>query len=209
MYTLRVIWTLTVGTSETLKPNAVGIGIVLQKSQSDKRKKPGPIFEVIAERHGPSTSMSPDARAIIRALELAASRGYERIRIRSVNNGLRKALRDLYQKPADPGPQDPVLRQILGLARTFQLVDFAWIPGRKNAFARTLAREGRLLVDSSTASRTSEPWLVRPRREPPDTDCYFEVDDEDHFIALGIQDLDDAMELDDDDDDVSMTRSSR
>lgn len=199
---MRVIWTLTVSASEVHETRTVGVGIVLQRSDSDKRKKPGPIFEVIAERHDSSPTVGPDARAIIRALEIAAGRGYHRIRIRSASNELRRALRDHYRKPASLAPENPVHREILELARTFEMVDFAWIQRRKNTFARTLAREGRLLLDPCTVSRTGEPWLVRPPRKPPEHDRYFGFDAEQCFLAFEMQYLDANTEPDDDDDSV-------
>lgn len=201
-YTTRVIWTLTVTASEAHEAQAVGIGIVLQKSDSDKRKKPGPIFEVIAERHAPSPIVRPDARAIIRALEIAADRGYHRIRVRTGSNGLRRALRDHYRKPTGVEPENPVHRQILELARTFELADFAPIPRGKNTIAHTLAREGRLLLDSPAVSRTAEPWLVRPPRKPPEYERYFGVDTDESLMAFEMQYLGATTEPDDDDDSV-------
>lgn len=195
---MRVIWTLTVNASELRETKTVGVGIVLQRSDSDKRKKPGPIFEVIAERHDSSPTVRPDARAIIRALEIAAGRGYHRIRIRSADNGLRKALRDHYRKPTSLAPENPVYREILEFARTFEMVDFAWVQRRKNTFARTLAREGCLLLAPCTVSRTGEPWLVRPPRKPPEHDRYFGVDADQCFLPFEI--LDANTEPDDSDD---------
>lgn len=149
-------WTLTVDASVERDLRVVGVGIVIQHSDSSRASKRGPIRETIAERHPLTPGVGHEALAILRALQIAAARGYRRVRVRSDDNRLRTSLKERHRKGATP--RTGIDARILALARSFEQVDFLWVPRRKNNTAHCLAREGRFLADDEVRHRDAEPW---------------------------------------------------
>ena len=151
------MWTFTVDASVDLRTNSIGIGILIQVSESSKASRRGQVVDSLSERHVYARGILPEALAILRALELAAERGYRCIRVRSDDNPLRRSLKKAFRGERDPGAG--MRTQIHELAQNFERVEFSWVPRRKNQRAHRLAREGRWLgIDRPVAAaRSNEP----------------------------------------------------
>lgn len=135
------IHTLTVDASRTLYAGGLtGVGIVVQARIGARGR--GPILEEISEVHQ-DPSGACEALAILRGLDVARLRGFQRIKVRSdcnpLRTKLRKALRGQSRKSLSG-----VASQILGLAAQFAWVDFGYVPRRKNQIAHRLANAARL-----------------------------------------------------------------
>ena len=142
------IQTLTVDASHNSVTEVTGIGIIVQ--QRVGRKGRGPIIEEVAEGYSNVALGTGELLAICRALEIARQRGFVRIKVRSDYNATRNKLRDDFRF----GRSDTGLRgSVLLLARTFEWVDFGYVPRCKNHIAHGLARHGRNL----TAHAWTEP----------------------------------------------------
>ncbi|MGK5090265.1 ribonuclease H family protein [Bdellovibrionota bacterium FG-2] len=117
----------------------VGIGMVLQAT--DKPGRRGAILETIEESY-PADGLSKDMEkfAVLRALEIAAQRGYRRVKIRSDYNQMRTQLKNDHKAGLKDGGDD-LHRKILRLAQDFEFVQFGFCPGRKNQMAHKLARK--------------------------------------------------------------------
>ena len=135
------IQTLTVDASHDAVTEITGIAIIVQ--QRVGRKGRGPIVEEVAEAYSNVALGSGELLAIYRALELARQREFVRIKVRSDYNAMRHKLRDDFRS----GRSDIGLRgSVLLLARTFEWVDFGYVPRRKNQVAHSLARHARNLA---------------------------------------------------------------
>jgi ribonuclease HI len=128
----------------------VGVGIVVQSRISNKGR--GPIIARIAEAHlGLSPSVS-EMFAVLRALEIARDHRFQRIRIRSDYNWMRRDLRQRFR--AQASGKCEIQRRILDLARQFEWIDFGYVPRRKNQIAHALSRRGRFMLSERVAQTT-------------------------------------------------------
>jgi hypothetical protein len=93
--------------------------------------------------------MGAEELAALRALHVARERGYSRLKVRMDTNPVRRLLRAAHRA----GTALPGMRgEILGLAASFDFVDFGLVPRRKNQIAHGLAR--RALGLDSQAKRS-------------------------------------------------------
>lgn len=132
-------YTFRVDASYDKKRDVTGIGLVL--SATEKTSRPGPTIELRSEAY---RNVPPGAReelAVLRALELAAERGYLRVRVCSDFNYLKRCLKEAHEKGAE-ADQDNLRGMVLRLAKRFDECRFAWIPRRKNGAAHRSARLG-------------------------------------------------------------------
>jgi ribonuclease HI len=143
------IHTLTVDASYDRERDVIGVGIVIQERVGPKRR--GPILAEIAEAHAGVAPGSGEALAVLRALEIARERGYTRVRLRSDCNWPRRALREQHREGAAV-TGDPLKLEILRMARTFEWIDFGYVPRRKNQAAHGLARQGRFFEPGVTVN---------------------------------------------------------
>lgn len=135
--------TLTVDASYDEATRVTGIGVVVQaRSEETRRGRRGPIVEQIAEAHANVMRGAGELFAVLRALEVARQRGFARVEVRSDCNSMRRVLRERYRS----GTTDVGLKgRVLEVARSFEWIDFGYVPRRKNQRAHCLAREGRYL----------------------------------------------------------------
>jgi ribonuclease HI len=141
------VQTLTVDASYDATTCVIGVGIVIQSRIAKAGR--GPIIARIAESHiGLSPGMA-EMFAVLRALEVAKDRGFERVKIRSDYNSMRRDLRKRFRLGV--AGESWLQQEILELARQFQWVDFGYVPRRKNQIAHLLSRRGRLLSPGSIA----------------------------------------------------------
>lgn len=143
--------TFTVDASHNVKKDCIGIGLVLQVT--DKPGRRGEILEMIDETH-PAKELVKDMEkfAVLRAIEIAIERGYQRVKIRSDYNHMRTQLKKLYRS-GEGLERDDLSGQVLRLAKGLVEVKFAYCPRRKNQMAHRLARKGALIY--SSAQKTS------------------------------------------------------
>ena len=138
------IHTLTVDASVDLRRGLVGVGILIQERAGSTRR--GPILDRLSECHLLVPPMGAEELAALRALQVAHERGYSRLKIRMDTNPVRRLLRAAHRA----GTVLPGMRgEILGLAASFEFVDFGWVPRRKNQIAHALARHA-LGLESKT-----------------------------------------------------------
>ncbi len=135
------IQTLTVDASYNATTGVTGVAIIIQHRVGLKGR--GPIIEEVAEGYSNVALGAGELLAIFRALDIARQRGFIRIKVRSDYNAMRHKLRhDLRSGRTDIGLRGCVLL----LARTFEWVDFGYVPRRKNHLAHGLARRARNLI---------------------------------------------------------------
>jgi ribonuclease HI len=147
-------YTLTVDASLNQTQQKIGIGIVIQETVLAGRR--GPIAEQIAESFpvGTVTTGEIELLAILRAVEIAVSRGYQWVKVRSDCNQLRKKVASGV-KNKNQGKAGTVQGRILELARSIQNLQIAYCPRRKNQMAHRLARQGA--------------GIIVPKAKPPTT----------------------------------------
>ncbi|MGI9067918.1 MAG: ribonuclease H family protein [Pyrinomonadaceae bacterium] len=143
------IYTLTVDASYDAATYVVGVGIVVQSRTGSSGR--GPIIAQIAEAHTCLSSGMGEMFAVLRALEIARARGFNRIKVRSDYNSMRRDLRKRFRSEA-AGKSD-LQQKILELASQFEWIDFGYVPRRKNQIAHVLARRGRYTVPTCVAGK--------------------------------------------------------
>lgn len=130
-------YTFKVDASYHLPRKVTGIGIVIHAS--DQRGKNGRVIDQVAELYAGVPPNMPEKFAVLRALELARVRNYQKVIIRSDCREVRKPLSvDLENKTR--AIRDPVHALILEHAACLQEVRFPYHPRRKNGDAHKLAR---------------------------------------------------------------------
>jgi ribosomal-protein-alanine N-acetyltransferase len=122
-----------------------GIGIVLSGT-AKKTSRPGPTIELRSEAYRSVPAGAGEELAVLRALELAAERGYRRVRVDSDYNLLKRRLKKAHAKGTE-ADQDTLRGMVLRLAQQFDECRFAWILRRKNGQAHRLARLGAQEVE--------------------------------------------------------------
>ena len=138
---MRELWhTFRVDCSAAPGLGITGIGIVVQESQRAGRD--GRVIAEIAEAYTDITASAGEKFAVLRALEIAAERGYGRVKVRSDFNSMRTALSRDHRARVNQSTTG-LHGRILRLAAGFEEVRFAWIPRRKNQQAHRLARQAR------------------------------------------------------------------
>lgn len=111
------------------------MAIIIQQRVGLKGR--GPIIEEVAEGYTDVARGAGELLAIYRALEVARERRFSRIKVRSDFNAMRRQIRDDFRS----GQPNTGLRGcVLLLARSFEWVDFGYVPRRKNHIAHSLAR---------------------------------------------------------------------
>jgi len=137
--------TLTLDASEDLRRSVVGIAIIIRERHAGSRR--ATIIETITERHRWTDAGHAEEFAILRALEVAAARGFTRIKIRCDCNSLRRGIRQEHRQRtngSDPATAVGILRSaVLQTAKAFAHVEFSYIARRKNGLAHRLARSAR------------------------------------------------------------------
>jgi ribonuclease HI len=133
-------YTFRVDASYDQERGVTGIGIVLSGT-AKKTSHPGPTIEMRSEAYRYIPVGAREELAVLRALELAAERGYRRIRVFSDYNYLKRCLKGLHAKGAE-AEQDNLRGMVLRLAKRFDECRFAWVPRQKNGQAHRLARLG-------------------------------------------------------------------
>lgn len=135
-------YTLTVDASvaRSRGERLVGIGILIQERIGGRGR--GPIIDQIAELHRAVRTREAEEFAVLRALEIAAERGYSRLKVRSDYNQMRTRLHDMRRGRKATATASPLQARILELAKGFEFVHFAWVPRRKNQHAHALSRQG-------------------------------------------------------------------
>jgi ribonuclease HI len=139
------VQTLTVDASYDDPTGVIGVGIVIQSRIAKAGR--GPIIARIAESHIGLSPRMGEMFAVLRALEVARDRGFERVRIRSDYNSMRRDLRKRFRLGI--AGKSKLQQDILDLVGQFQWVDFAYIPRRKNQIAHLLSRKGRFMSPGS------------------------------------------------------------
>jgi ribonuclease HI len=129
--------TAIVDASHRVESGVTGIGIVLHAT--DQPGRAGPVIARIAETHTDIPASSIELFAVFRALEIAHDRGFQRVRVRSDYNVMRRRLKTDY-RAGHPANDGSLHGRTLMLARMFDDVVFAYQPRRKNGAAHSLAR---------------------------------------------------------------------
>ena len=120
----------------------------------------GPVIEEIAEGYTDVARRAGELLAIYRALEIARQREFYRIKIRSDFNAMRRQLRDDFRS----GQANSGLRGcVLLLARSFEWVDFGYVPRRKNHIASCPARPQSDRARVDRAVHVERSGCPRPR----------------------------------------------
>jgi ribonuclease HI len=130
----------------------VGIGIVIQETPLQGRR--GPVIEQLAETFPASGIPASEIElfAILRAVEIAVSRGLQWVKIRSdCNQGRRKIKADV--KNQHQGNSCTARGKILDLAKSIENLQIAYCPRRKNQMAHRLARMGAGIAPKSARKR--------------------------------------------------------
>jgi ribonuclease HI len=131
-----------------------GIGIVLSGT-AKKTSRPGPTIEMRSEAYWHVPAGAREELAVLRALELAAERGYRRVRVCSDYNYLKRCLKESHAKGAE-AEQDNLRGMVLRLAKRFDECRFTGILRRKNGAAHRLARLGA--KEGESVERTDIRW---------------------------------------------------
>lgn len=130
--------------SEHRRPGVVGIGLELRRC--GKKAGRGPVFLRVGEAYRDVRPGSGEALAIYRALELSRELELPRVQIWCDFNTLRKRLRS-----AQTGDVDSEVRSsesaILTLAKSIGMVEFRYIPRRRNVRADSLARYAAITLE--------------------------------------------------------------
>ena len=134
------IQTFTVDASYSPATGITGIGIVIQERSGRSRR--GPIVEQLSESHRNITVGDGELYAVLRALEVAKQLGFTRIKVRSDYNRMRRSLRERYR---DGSVALDLEGCVLQLARSFDWIDFGYVPRRKNQAAHVLSRKATQL----------------------------------------------------------------
>ena len=133
-------YTFRVDASYDKERDVTGIGIVLSGT-AKKTSRPGPTIEMRSEAYLSVPVGSREELAVLRALELAAERGYRRVRVCSDYNYLKRCLKKSQAKGAET-ERDNLRGMVLRLAERFEECWFTWVLRRKNGAAHRLARLG-------------------------------------------------------------------
>jgi ribonuclease HI len=134
--------TITVDFSGDHEREIIGIGIVIQESRQRGRR--GPIVDEFSVAVCGVAFGEGEKYAVLRALEMAAKRGFKDLTIRSDYNAMRRRLKKSYREGGS-STEEGLDGRILELAEQFDRVHFGWVPGRKNQRAHHLARRARTL----------------------------------------------------------------
>ncbi len=153
-----LLLTATVDASHQAAAGVTGIGIVLQAT--NRRRRRGPILAEISEAYEGVPASVTELLAVFRALEIARERGYPRVKVRSDYNYLRRQLKDAHAVGWIRDPRS-LHGQTLALAQTFENVQFAYQPRRKNAIAHNLARKA---TRDCEPARRPELFQAEPRK---------------------------------------------
>jgi ribonuclease HI len=135
------IHTLTVDASYDFDTGTTGVGIVVQARGTGSGR--GPILEQISEGHFGVPPGAGELFAVLRALEIAGARGFERLQVRCDYNWLRRRLKVRHRAGGAKQGPGGLEREVLHLAARFTWVDFRYVPRRRNQIAHALARRGR------------------------------------------------------------------
>lgn len=146
-------YTFRVDASYDKERDVTGIGLVL--SGTEKTSRPGPTIDLWSEAYRNVPPVAREELAVLRALELAAERGYLRVRVFSDSNYLKRCLKDSHAKGAE-AEQENLRGMVLRLAKRFDECRFAWIPRRKNGTAHRWARLGA--KEEEPVERTDIRW---------------------------------------------------
>ncbi len=130
--------TIVVDASYEGDRGVVGIGVVVHAT--DRPGRNGPIIETTSEAYVGVTPALMEKFAVLRALEIAAEKGYRRLKIRSDYNSMRRGLKEDAAKVLDH-MEEGLHRRVLELASTLDEVKFSYVPRRKNQTAHALARQ--------------------------------------------------------------------
>lgn len=130
---------MTVDASFDHTTGTTGVGILVQATA--RRRRRGKLLDRITETHHGIPSGSGEAFAILRALQIAACRGFSHVRVRSDYNLLRRRLRAQHRRGVPSAHE--LDRQILLVSEQFVSVDFRYVPRHKNGLAHGLARRAR------------------------------------------------------------------
>lgn len=146
----------------------LGIGLVLR----GPGRRSGPVIEEHAEAWSQVPAVSDSAFATLRALETARERGWRVVRVRSPFNAERTRFERMYCSGAG-GEGRPLEAAVLQIARSFEIVQFRWVPRRKNQQARALAHEALTeatprMDHPSFAGLPARPSRARPAPAPID-----------------------------------------
>ena len=140
--TLRPVWhTFRVDASFDKQRGITGIGLILRAT--NKAGRDGAVVARFSEAYIGLPIQAAEQFAVLRALEIAAERGYRLLRLRSDYNQMRIVLKDDYRAGVVQD-ENNFRGMILRLAQEFDQVKFAWIPRRRNQEAHSLARKGVL-----------------------------------------------------------------
>jgi ribonuclease HI len=138
------IQTFTVDASYSPATGVTGVGIVIQERFG--RSGRGPIVGQLSESHRNISVGDGELYAVFRALEVAKLRGFARIKVRSDYNHMRRSLRERYR---EGGIALGLEGRVLQLARSFDWIDFGYVPRRKNQAAHVLARKATQLLPAA------------------------------------------------------------
>lgn len=150
--------TITVDFSHDPDLLRLGIGLIIQETEKRGEGRRGPIVDSVSICL-PDKGLQGAKLAILTALELAKTRGYRDVTIRSNHNPIRrKYKRAIEKEDVGDGRLQPLDLEILSLAANFDRIRFGYFPSRKNRNARDLARKGRDQLEAS-------PPRSRPKRQ--------------------------------------------
>lgn len=195
-----------VDASENRRPGIVGIGLVLRLNT--RKGGRGAVLKELKEAYADVAPGAGEALAIYRALELSLQFGFDCVQVWCDYNALRRKLRGALRSNAISG-LSPRNAMILARANEVGLVQFRYVPRRRNYEAHILAREAALSMDAVGLS--SDLKLVFERITPPDRQVsefvaltdepegqieerQYHEDEEDWRL----EDLDGELEMDDD-----------
>lgn len=136
--TMGLKHTIVVDASYQKDRGVVGIGIIIHAT--DRLGRNGPVIQGLAEAYVGMAPALMEKFAVLRTVEIAAERGYRRLKIRSDYNSMRRGLKKDAGKGFDH-LEEGLHRRILELSSILDEVKFAYVPGRNNQAAHTLARQ--------------------------------------------------------------------
>ena len=147
--------TLVVDASYNLPRGVTGIGIV--HHATDRPRRDGPVIGTYSEAYVGVPAQQTEEFALLRALEIAATYGATRVKLRSDYSHLRRQLKRDHRQSAQP-PGADLRSTILRLASTFAELKFDYVARRKNGWAHRLARIA--VASQPPKNRSDIAWLL-------------------------------------------------
>jgi hypothetical protein len=168
----RLRYTFKVDASYDSKRKIAGIGMVIYGiDPAAKSQKVGTEIERISEAFSQVPARIPEKLAILRALQIAKSRGYSKLDVRSDCSASRRTLTDAIQRGLRSG-SDRIATLILECVHSFEEIVFPPHRRQNNHQAHKLARHGlRQLVPQPWPEIDGGLPATQPESAEAEPDC--------------------------------------